>query len=246
MKTRLFVVLIVVIGLLAAMSSAAAAQAPSGDGRSGFAPELTGPNVEPEPPFDPEGARPWGNPVAGSTPQPSVAPDGIPIGQPGLSFRYDRTYGFSGTPYFEDSSHLNHPGAVTVNGTSIWISERFGSRAMKFTSGGAFVTQIGKAGLRDVYPHSLDEADDVAVDASGNIWIVDWGASHVLKFDSSLKYVSELGQGWNRGQDNIRFDYPAAIAFDATGRIYVSDGAQSGTPIAETIASRCSTRPGRI
>ena len=55
MKPRLFVILLVVIGLLAAMSSAAAAQAPSGDGRPGFAPafapELTGPNVEPEPPL---------------------------------------------------------------------------------------------------------------------------------------------------------------------------------------------------
>ena len=89
MKTRLFIVLLVVIGLLAAMSSAAAAQAPSGDGRSGFpptfAPELTGPNVEPEPPFDPEGARPWGNPVAGLLAQPAAAPDApaVAIGQPG-------------------------------------------------------------------------------------------------------------------------------------------------------------------
>ena len=61
MKTRLFVVLILVIGLLAAMSSTAAAQAPSGDGRPGFAPAtvsgLTGPNVEPKPPFDPEGCQ---------------------------------------------------------------------------------------------------------------------------------------------------------------------------------------------
>ena len=49
MKPRLFVVLILVIGLLVAMSSVAAAQAPSGDDRSGFppvfAPQLTGPNV---------------------------------------------------------------------------------------------------------------------------------------------------------------------------------------------------------
>ena len=64
MKPRLFIVLIVVIGLLAAMSSAAAAQAPSGGDRSGFppafAPQLTDPSVEPERPFDPEGGRPWG------------------------------------------------------------------------------------------------------------------------------------------------------------------------------------------
>ena len=96
---------------------------------------------------------------------------------------------------------------------------------MKYTSEGAFVAQIGKAGLSNVYPRPLLVADDLAVDAGGNIWVADWDASHVLKFDSSLKYVSELGQAWNRGQDNARFNYPAAIAFDAAGRIYVSDGA---------------------
>ena len=102
MKTRLFIVLFVVIGLLAAMSSVAAAQAPSGGDRPGFAPtfapELTGPTVEPEPPFDPEGGRPWGNPAVGSLAQPATAPDApaVAIGQPGLSFRYVRTYGETG------------------------------------------------------------------------------------------------------------------------------------------------------
>ena len=75
MKTRLFIVLLVVIGLLAAMSSAAAAQAPSGDGRPGFAPAfapgLTGPNVEPEPSFDPEAAGRGGirSPVCSHNPR---------------------------------------------------------------------------------------------------------------------------------------------------------------------------------
>ena len=230
MKTRLFIVLLIVIGLLAAMSSAAAAQAPSGEGWPGLTPanipELTGPNVEPEPPFDPEGGRPWGNPAGGPVAQPAAVSAGpaVDLGQPGLSFRYVQAFGQTGVPYFEDTSHLNFPIALATDGNNLWIGEEYGHRALKFTNGGAYVTQIGKVGISNYAKETVRRISAVAVDGSGNIWVADMDAAHVLKYGPDLKYVSELGKIWNHGSGNDQFDQPTGVAFDAAGNIYVCDG----------------------
>ena len=222
MKTRLFVVLILVIGLLAAMSSAAAAQAPYGGDRPGFvpafAPELTGPSVRPEPPFDPEGGRPWGNPVAGLVAQPAAASDApaVAIGQPGLSFRYERTFGETEVAYLADTAHVNFPYGIATDGTNVWIGELFGHRAMKFTSTGAFVSAIGTAGSA---AGPFWEVGDLAVDSGGNTWVV--SGDQVIKFDAAGNEVSRL---WRDDDPNTHFSTAASIAFDSAGNIFVSDG----------------------
>ena len=74
------------------------------------------------------------------------------------------------------------PTALTTDGTNVWIGEIFGRRAMKFTSDGAFVAQIGKA------------AGSVHRPSSGKSLIWPWTAvaisglrmaHHVLKFDAA-------------------------------------------------------------
>lgn len=228
MKPRLFIVLIVVIGLLAAMSSAAAAQAPSGGDRSGFppafAPQLTDPSVEPERPFDPEGGRPWGNPAVGSLVQPAAAPDApaVALGQPGLSFRYERTFGETEVPYFDDPNHLFGPTGIATDGKNLWVAENMGRRALKYKSDGTFLMQFGKAGFREFAGTTLSGMSDVAVDKDGNIWVTDF-SHHVVKFDPTGKRLQELGQTWNSGTANDRFNSPYGIAFDSGGNIFVSD-----------------------
>ena len=222
MKTRLFIVLLVVIVVLAVISSAAAAQGPSEDGRPGYPPTsaqgLTGPLAGPEPSFDPEAARPWRNPVAGSLAQPtaaSVAP-AVAIGQPGLSYRYVRTFGETEVAYLADTAHVNFPYGITTDGVNVWIGELWGHRAMKFTNTGAFVSAIGTAGSAT---GSFWEVADLAVDGSGNTWIV--SGDQVIKFDVVGNEVSRL---WRDDDPNTHFSRVAGIAFDNAGNIYVSDG----------------------
>jgi len=153
----------------------------------------------------------------------------VPLGQPGLSFRYVRTFGETEAPYFDDPDHLYEPRGVGTDGTNIWIVERMGHRALKYASDGTFLMQIGKAGLSyGASGTDILELADVAVDGNGNVWVADHGAARVLKFDPSGNYVSELGEKWNRGTDNSHFYDPLSIAFDGAGNIYISDGGAWG------------------
>ena len=226
MKPRLSIVMIVVVGLLAAIGPAAAAQAPSGGDRSGsppaFAPELSGPNADPEPSFDPEGSRPWGKPEAGTFAQVAAEPSAIPTDQPGLSFRYAQTIGIAETPYIEDTIHVNNPGGLAVHNGNLWIAECDGRRLLKYTTDGTFLTQIGKGGFAYTHDTTIWCPNDVAVDASGNIWYAD-GTNHVVQFDATGKKLQDWGAVWDSGSTNDRFSNPHSIAFDATGNIYLSD-----------------------
>jgi len=161
--------------------------------------------------------------VAAQGPEPLIAPQrGVPPPQP-LSFRYLQTFGESEVAYFDDHDHLNEPTGVGTDGTNVWIAEGAGRRALKYTSDGTLVMQIGKAGFKYVAGTILNCLADVAVDSSGNIWIVDAWAHHVVKFNSSGSRVSELGVTYNSGPGNDRFNEPYGIAFDSAGNIYVSD-----------------------
>ncbi len=73
--------------------------------------------------------------------------------------------------YFDDTTYVNYPYAVSASGTDIWIADTYGLRGLKHTSDGAFVKQIGQSGFRygATTSISLDWVTDVVVDGSGNI-----------------------------------------------------------------------------
>ncbi len=205
MNTRFLTVLVLVVSLVLVLALAASAQGP----------EPSRPEVQPTPvPSEPSGDF---------TPQKINAP-AVALGQPGLSFRYVQTFGYTETAWLEDTSHLNFPYGVGVDGNNVWIADQFGLRALKFSNSGAFAQQIGKAGFRDATGQSINQLRDVAVDGSSNIWLVDSSVHHLLKFNSSGAYVSKLGQSFSAGSDNSHFRNPQGVAFDTAGNIYVSDG----------------------
>ena len=146
----------------------------------------------------------------------------IAVGQPGVVYRYVQTWGDPQMPYFSDQTHLNEPTGLTTDGTDVWVAEEAGRRLVKYSVSGAFLMQIGEAGLRHAVPATVQGFTDVAVDASGNIWATDW-AHHVLQFDSSGAYVKQLFGDASSGQGNNQFNTPSGLAFDSAGRLYVSD-----------------------
>ena len=148
----------------------------------------------------------------------------VALGQPGLSFRYVKTFGETETAYFTDTAHINYPFGLGTDGAGVWIADSVGRRVLTCTASGPCATFIGKAGFH--FPCEETELDwitDVEVDGSGNVWVVDGSAHHVVKFDADGNYVSELGQTWESGSDNDHFDNPRGIAFDSAGNVYVSD-----------------------
>jgi hypothetical protein len=179
------------------------------------------------PPWQPEG-KPFGplpSPLARTAGEgPGVRASSIPLGQPGLSFRYVQTFGVTETPYISTTTHLNYPYGIGAEGNYIWIGELVGRRALKYNADGGNLAVIGRAGVGDNPDFVLWTVFDVAVDGGGNIWVVDGHANHVLKFDPSGNLVGELGATWQWGSGNDRFGNPNSIAFDSQGNIYVSDG----------------------
>jgi len=217
-KTRDLAVLALLVGLALLLillgTLAAAAQGPEQPM-----------NPQPMPFQDRDEAKSFSHPVAaGERGAQSVRAPTVDLGEPGLSFRYVKTLGESEVAYFDDAAHLNGPYGVGSDGTHVWIAECEGRRALKYSSDGSFVMQIGKAGFRYGTGTTLECLSDVATDSGGNVWIVDRGARHVIKYDASGSRASELGQAWGSGTGNDRFDDPYGIAFDSAGNIYVSDG----------------------
>jgi hypothetical protein len=177
----------------------------------------------------PEFGKPFIRPGVPSIGIQSAGTASIPLGQPGLSFRYVQTFGVTREPFIETNDHFYWVEGVGTVGNAVWIADVLAHRVLKFDAGGNFLQQIGKAGVMDYSGTALARITDVAEDGSGNIWVVDAEASHVVKYNSSGEKIGELGQAWNSGSANDRFENPISITFDGSGNIYVSDSGYWGS-----------------
>lgn len=166
-----------------------------------------------------------GVPEGGLGTEGAVGPLGVALGDPGLSFRYVSSFGETEVAYFADSSHLNYPYGVGLDGSgNLWVTEQLGARAMKYDGNGAFLMSIGKAGMMAyVNDELLMSPADVRVDGAGNVWVADQNGQRVAKYDSSGNYLTQLGVSARSGSDNAHFYGPVSLAFDSAGGIYVSD-----------------------
>jgi hypothetical protein len=181
------------------------------------------------PPWEPEFGKPFIRPGAPTMGIRSAGATSIPLGLPGLSFRYVQTFGVTEEPFIETNDHFYWVEGVGTVGNAVWIADMLAHRVLKFDASGNFLQQIGKAGVIDYSGTALARITDVAEDNSGNVWVVDAEASHVVKYDNSGQIVLELGQAWNSGPGNDQFENPISIAFDGSGNIYVSDSGYWGS-----------------
>ncbi len=147
------------------------------------------------------------------------------LGAPGTVFRFAQTLGATGEAYISTTTHLNYPFGVDAQGSTVWIGELLGRRALQFASSGTPQTIVGRAGLDNFAGFTIWTVYDVAIDGNSHVWIADGDARHVLKLDTNGNLLQELGQEWQSGTANNRFSYPNSVAFDSQGNIYVSDGA---------------------
>ncbi|MCC9075204.1 SMP-30/gluconolactonase/LRE family protein [Litorilinea aerophila] len=207
------------LALLPALPIAAQGLQPPGPAEILPAPEgppLAGPESKPSAPFA----------EAPKMETQSVDAAAIPLGQPGLSFRYVQTFGVSEVAYTADTLHLNFPYGIGTDGSNIWIGEQWGNRVLQYDHAGNFKQQFGCARFPDgCGDTSFWEIVDVAVDGGGNIWVVDATSNRVVQLDPSGQKILELGEMWVEGNSNSQFVDPISVAFDANGNIYVSDGA---------------------
>jgi hypothetical protein len=160
-----------------------------------------------------------------SASSPDAVATTVPVGQPGLSYRYVRTFGETKVAYVADTQHLNYPYGIGTIGNSVWIGEKWGNRLLKYDSAGNFQMQFGRARFADSYEDtSFWEIEDVAEDSEGNVWVVDPVSNRVVKLSPTGQKLLELGEMWVEGSSNTQFIDPMSVAIDASNNIYVSDG----------------------
>jgi hypothetical protein len=221
MKAKIFAIsLIAILALL--LSGPATAQGPQ-------PPAPPYPTQEPglppgAQPWEPEFGKPFIRPGAPSMGIQSAGAASIPLGQPGLSFRYVQTFGITGEPYLADGNHLNSPNGLFIDGgNNLYVVEEKGHRLLKYNTFGANTLIIGHAGSPWHHDDYLSWPKDVAADSAGNIWVL--FSPTVKKFDAAgnpLLTIPETNP-WESGNDNYHFNDPRGIAFDNMGRLFVSD-----------------------
>ncbi len=86
--------------------------------------------------------------LAGPRP-PSTAAPSAPDADAHADFAlgWSQTLGETEVPWFRSAAQLNQPAGLDAEGDAIWIAEAAGRRALKFSSSGRLLDELGRAGL---------------------------------------------------------------------------------------------------
>ncbi len=108
--------------------------------------------------------------------------------------------------------------AVGADG-SVYVTDTWNARIMKFTRDGKFISTWGVYG-------SLEQTDafwgprGIAVDSQGRVYVADTGNKRIVVFDAKGGYITQFGSA---GLDPGQFDEPVGVAVAADGTVYVTD-----------------------
>ena len=120
-------------------------------------------------------------------------------------------------------------GATLDPDGNLWVSDARGEggkghQIFKFSSTGAVLLTLGKAGVSGSGPDLFDQPTDVVVAPSGDVFVTD---SHrngrnnrVVKFSKDGRFVKEWGK---KGSGRGELSEPHTIAIDSRGRLFVGD-----------------------
>lgn len=147
----------------------------------------------------------------------------ITTGQPGISFRYEHTFGTTAQAYLVDTQHLNGPRGLYIDASNnVYIAENRGSRILKYDASGNNTLSLGTAGLCYTDNSIFCQPQDVTIDSHGNIWVAD--GNRVVEYSSSGTFSQTLpaSYSWESGNDSTHFSDVEGIATDAT-HLFVAD-----------------------
>jgi len=120
--------------------------------------------------------------------------------------------------YGSGSGKFIYPWGMAFDASgNVYVADQGNNRIQKFSSSGAFLSQLGSRGNGN---GQFNFPSGVAVDASGNIYVVDQENHRIQKLDSSGVFVAKWGTpGFGDGQ----FYFPCGLALDDSANVYVAD-----------------------
>jgi len=142
---------------------------------------------------------------------------------------------FGGPPGNPPLDTFCEPWGVAVGAEgSVYVSDTWNYRIMKFTPDGELITSWSQYGSAD-QPVTFYGPRGLAVDAEGNVYVADTGNKRIVVFDADGTYKTDFGSaGFELGQ----FDEPVGVAIGLDGLIYVTDTWNQRVQAFETTADR--------
>jgi sugar lactone lactonase YvrE len=154
----------------------------------------------------------------------SLAPE-VALGQPGLSYRYVKTFGVTDVAYFADLVHINRPHGLYIDSSNnLFVGEQQGRRFLKYNASGVGQFAIGIAGFCTTDDYGFCQVNDVVTDSVGNIWVAD--GNRVVQYSATGTFLQQFPatDPWMSGSDNSRFNGVGGVAIYDNGKLlYVSD-----------------------
>jgi sugar lactone lactonase YvrE len=103
---------------------------------------------------------------------------------------------------------------------SVYVSDTWNYRVIKFTSNGQVITSWSQYGSPEQPLNTFYGPRGLAVDADGDVYVADTGNKGIVVFDANGNYLTEFGSA---GLDPGQFDEPVGVAVGADGTVYVTD-----------------------
>jgi hypothetical protein len=129
------------------------------------------------------------------------------------------TLGVTGVPYLTDTAHIYDPQGVAVAPDgSMYITEGYGNRLLKFNAAGVQQWTVGEPGVggKDIFhlgnTSGSGPQGNPAIDASGRIYVADSDNNRVQIFNPNGTYYATLGGNWGYGTYRFRCMGGVAIA----------------------------------